>query len=1171
APTPCTECDGACVDLQNDSRHCGRCGAACESGSVCRAGACTLSCQSRQTACGGRCVDTTTDTANCGACGRACPGGEACQAGQCAVPCASGLAVCGGRCVDTAADTANCGACGVLCPEGQACKEGRCLVSCVASQRVCGDRCVSVQTDPAHCGQCDRPCPSGALCQGGACQPRCVAGQQSCDGGACFNPRTDNANCGGCGIACAPGRVCSNGVCGVSCSGGLTTCAGDGGVTVCVDGQVDPQNCGGCGATCADGQVCRGGSCASACGAGQTLCNQTGQPYCAPLSSDNANCGACGTSCAMGEACVGGSCSRTCAPPQVACPVDGGSPVCANTAVDLAHCGACGAACGAGQACVNGTCQSQCGAGTTVCPRADGGAVCTTLTNDALNCGQCGLACPGGCVAGFCPAAPSTLLNAPLNLSTANLAGRTCAQGGEMVRYQVTALTPRTATVTPAPAAGCLAVGDELLLINLQGTATASGNVGNSEFVRVAQVAGATITFAAAKTRFYGDGASDDANLGSARTNQRVMLQRVPVFDSLILGTSAQLTAEGWDGGAGGVFALRATTRIQSQGAIDMRGKGYAGAAQTTTVNATGSQGEGVTGLGAVDDGPSVIAGGGGRGDSRGCPATQGSAAGGGGHATWGARASVFCGGHGGAPVGSPDMVRLFLGGGGGSGGTDNTLADNPPGGAGGRGGGIVLLLAPVVELAGTVDVRGTDGEGDPPGTNCRSPSPTNSTTSCWDNSGPGGGGAGGSFFSSASWFVGLGSVRAGGGLGGDGTATLAGVGGRGSYGRTRPMPVTCADISAAAGDGEYLFAFNGDPQRPYFAFCTGVGTTEPRMYLTLHNRGTNQNFARYNATSFSGPLAIVTTRFQRVGFEPSTRRLRLADYAFAASMGTATGGPFGSNVVTRRPLGSAGDCSGWNSATGQSNIDLRGLPFAISATTTWTPDGFIPGGTSTFSFQRQVVDVTGGGFCGGNAPGVAGVGTSPDGEVELTYLSALPTCQAIKASLPTATDGVWAVSPSPALGPIPVTCDMTYRAGGWALVADGTGQGPVSLNEAWPVTTGTSRSAPLAVMQALATPATELHLRSTGTATRAINSTAPVVMNNLRAGRIVNVDPALPSNFSVDGLASTVLNRSCPPAQKGWPNVFHACGNTNGAHWVEGDSNLARNVPGEAIQLYVR
>ena len=90
-----------------------------------------------------------------------------------------------------------------------------------------------------------------------------------------------------------------------------------------------------------------------------------------------------------------------------------------------------------------------------------------------------------------------------VNLSTTNVAnGRTCPDGGDAVSYSVAALTSTTATLSASPSAGCLAANDEILLINLQGTAAANGNVGNYETLRVASVSGATVTFASGQDQF---------------------------------------------------------------------------------------------------------------------------------------------------------------------------------------------------------------------------------------------------------------------------------------------------------------------------------------------------------------------------------------------------------------------------------------------------------------------------------------------------------------------------------------------------------------------------------------------------------------------------------------------------------------------------------------------
>lgn len=96
-------CDGACVDLELDSVHCGACGEGCGVGELCFEGQCvsfcgpggtpcpgaaTQCCRDGKTCCNGRCIDTTGDDNNCGQCGKRCrkpgyPRNEVCIAGEC--------------------------------------------------------------------------------------------------------------------------------------------------------------------------------------------------------------------------------------------------------------------------------------------------------------------------------------------------------------------------------------------------------------------------------------------------------------------------------------------------------------------------------------------------------------------------------------------------------------------------------------------------------------------------------------------------------------------------------------------------------------------------------------------------------------------------------------------------------------------------------------------------------------------------------------------------------------------------------------------------------------------------------------------------------------------------------------------------------------------------------
>ena len=371
------------------------------------------------------------------------------------------------------------------------------------------------------------------------------------------------------------------------------------------------------------------------------------------------------------------------------------------------------------------------------------------------------------------------IVRAPLELTSANHEGRTCSDGGDAVSYSVLEfLDASSARVTPAPAEGCLASGDEALLVNLQGTSSASANVGRHEFLAVASGEGDVVRFAQPKQGSYGDGANDDLNLGLTRTQQRVILQRVPHYKSVLVPAGQVLTARAWDGTRGGVLAFRVQERLIAAGSIDMAARGFAGGDATLTAATSGAAGESLSGLGARARTANASGGGGGAGDSL-CD-TFGFSGAGGGHAQSGADGLSWCSGIAGASYADTDHPRM--GSGGGSGGTDNTLSNNPWGGRGGFGGGIILLSAREIYVYGTIDASGGSGEGDANACPDRE-----SPSSCWDYSGPGGGGAGG-YVALEGLTVELGKryVRALGGTGGNGLANFAGSGGAGGAGVVR-------------------------------------------------------------------------------------------------------------------------------------------------------------------------------------------------------------------------------------------------------------------------------------------------------------------------------------------------------------------------------------------------
>lgn len=172
APAGCTaplvDCGGTCVNVSNNTDHCGRCDHGCED-ETCVAGECGghETCPPGYVHCGwpfGECRDVSGDPENCGGCGEECERLEHCTDGWC--ECRPGFADCVG-CVDLLADEDNCGGCGSPC--GDVCVDGVCAAADDCALSVCDDACVDTETDPRHCGGCGDDCERDQLCIGGEC------------------------------------------------------------------------------------------------------------------------------------------------------------------------------------------------------------------------------------------------------------------------------------------------------------------------------------------------------------------------------------------------------------------------------------------------------------------------------------------------------------------------------------------------------------------------------------------------------------------------------------------------------------------------------------------------------------------------------------------------------------------------------------------------------------------------------------------------------------------------------------------------------------------------------------------------------------------------------------------------------------------------------------------
>jgi len=339
------------------------------------------------------------------------------------------------------------------------------------------------------------------------------------------------------------------------------------------------------------------------------------------------------------------------------------------------------------------------------------------------------------------------------NINTDAIAtGRTCA---DAVNYSVTALTANTATLSTVPAAGCLVVGDEILLINQQGTSTKYDNVGNYETLRIQSVSSNVVTFTTNKTKYYGNNTTDDNNIGIASTNQRVMLQRVPNYTDVTVNFGMTMTADAWDGTKGGVLYFKASGTVINNGAISVNGKGYrAGSGCNGSCN--GRRGESYPGYLNDQTYPGYYGAGGGGVYCDESVGDNGGGGGGGSYGVVGVGGTGYYhayGGYAGSAYGIQDLSTAYFGSGGGGAAGDNDGSVGY-GGAGGSGGGILMLEAGKLLNGGVISSGGNTGA------NAYDPGD--------GEPGSGGGGAGGSIlFNVTNSNFGSSSVLANGGAGG--------------------------------------------------------------------------------------------------------------------------------------------------------------------------------------------------------------------------------------------------------------------------------------------------------------------------------------------------------------------------------------------------------------------
>lgn len=368
----------------------------------------------------------------------------------------------------------------------------------------------------------------------------------------------------------------------------------------------------------------------------------------------------------------------------------------------------------------------------------------------------------------------SLVVTGTTDLSTDASGGRTFA---DAVSFDVTAISG--ATVTASTAIVGIAAGDEVLLINLQGTDGAYSAVGTYTFATVDAVTGSEVTLALPVSDVFGEVSNADLS------GQTIVVQRVPNYEDVDIRAGARLTTTAWADGGTGVLAFRAagTVTIAAGGIVDVDGAGYSGGATGSWNNCDSYQGESLSGLGDGDGdgvctayneyyghwanheggGGAHITGGGGEYGGGATPGVSWT----GGSATPPEAGDVY---------GDAALTGLFLGSGGGgvwNGGTD-APGESP--GPGGNGGGMLVIGARAF-VALAADVVSSAGE-----------ATFNWAQGTWTYGA--GGGAGGSVWIQADDFTApADAVWAGGGFG---ESTHIRAGGDGGEGRVRIDCNTC-------------------------------------------------------------------------------------------------------------------------------------------------------------------------------------------------------------------------------------------------------------------------------------------------------------------------------------------------------------------------------------------